>query len=122
MKLSGARCETSQRKHFSQAAHSGAVERMLQDAGHARGVDRFGKGHQRLLNVGLMIEPVLRAGSRMVLGEYRSLLALVSPCGSASATSRCQLRLGDNLVLLQAKKVTAVSSVFPAFTVAAIKS
>lgn len=121
MKLSGARCETSQRKHFLQAAHSEAVELVLQAAGNARGVDRFRKGHQSLLNVRLMIEPVLWAGSGMVLGEYCALLALLSPCGSASATSCSQLCLGNNFVLLQAKKVTVVSSAFPAFTVTAIK-
>lgn len=79
MKLSGAKCETSQRKHFSQAAHSEAVELVLQDAGNARGVDRFRKGHQSLLNVGLMIEPVLRAGSGCCWGSIALCLLCCHP-------------------------------------------
>ena len=122
MKLPGTGFKTNERKCFSQTAHSEAVELVLQDAGDARGVDRFRKGHQGPLNVELMIEPVPRAGPGRVLGEYCSLLAVVSLCGSASATSHCRLHLGNSLLLLQTKKATAVSSVFPAFTVSAIKS
>lgn len=57
-----------------------------------------------------------------MLGQYCSLLAVVSLCGSASDMSRSRLSLGNNLVLLQTQKARVVSSIFPAFTVSAIKS
>lgn len=117
MKLPGTRFKTNERKYFSQTAHREAVELVLQNAGDARGMDRFRKGHQVLLNTGANDRAVPRAGPGRVLGEYCSLLAVVSLCGSVSATSHCQLRLGNSLVLLQTKKATVMSSVFPAFTV-----
>lgn len=122
MKLPGTRFKTDERKYFSHTAHSEAVELVLRDAGDPRAVDRFSIGHQGLLNVGLMTEPVPRTGPGRVLGQYCSLLAVVSLCGSASAMSRSRLRLGNNLVLLQTQKARAVSSIFPAFTVSAIES
>lgn len=119
--LPGTGFQTNKRKYFSQAAQRKAEELVLQDAGDTRAVEGFRKGHPGLLNVGLVTEPVLGAGPGRVLGEYCSLLAVVPLFGSASATSRCQLHLGNSLVL-QTKQATAVSSVFPAFPVSAIKS
>lgn len=55
IKLPGAKFKTSERKYFAQTAHSEAVELVLQDAGDTRGVDRFRKGCEGPLNVGLCI-------------------------------------------------------------------
>lgn len=78
MKSPGTRLATNERKYFSQTAQREAVEVVLQGAGDARGADRLGKGHQGLLNVGLVMEPVLPAGPGRVLGACCSLLAVAS--------------------------------------------